>query len=77
MRSHVVHGRPIGSNTIIAGHSGGKKNFSISHDAGHPFERLSTRGNTPEDDVPLQGIHIRHEVTIQRSTATWYDEGKM
>jgi hypothetical protein len=77
VRSQVVHGRSVGSNTVIAGHSGGKKHLSGSHDAGHPFERLSTRGNTPEDDVPLQGIHIRHEVTIQRSTASWYDEGKM
>jgi hypothetical protein len=65
------------SNTITAGHSGGKKHLSISQDAGHPFERLATRGHTPEDDVPLQGIHIRHEITVQRSTATWSEMGKM
>lgn len=72
LRSHV-HGRT----TIIAGHHGGKTSIAGPDINGHPFERLSTRGDTPEDDVPLQGIHIRHEVTIQRSTMTWYDEGKM
>ncbi|KAG8166670.1 hypothetical protein KVR01_002359 [Diaporthe batatas] len=77
MRSHTNHGRTIGSNTVIAGHSGGKKHLSGSLDPGHPFERLSTPGNAPDDDVPLQGIHIRHEVTIQHSAAAWYQEGKM
>lgn len=72
LRSHI-HGRT----TVIAGHSGGKTSVAGPDVAGHPFSRLSTRGDTPEDDVPLQGIHIRHEVTIQRSTMTWHDEGKM
>lgn len=72
LRSHV-HGRT----TIIAGHHGGKTSVGGADISGHPFERLSTRGTTPEDDVPLHGIHIRHEVTIQRSTMTWDDEGKL
>lgn len=75
LRSHA-HGRPVRSNTVIAGHSGGKTHSDPDH-TGHPFQRLSTRGNTPNDDVPLQGIHIKHEITIQRSTMTWDDEGKM
>ncbi|POS78102.1 hypothetical protein DHEL01_v203502 [Diaporthe helianthi] len=77
MRSHTGHSRTIGSNTVIAGHPGGMKHLSGSHDTDHPFERLPTRGNTPEDDVPLQGIYIRHDVTVQRSTVTLYKEEKI
>ncbi|KAJ0118109.1 hypothetical protein J7T55_014562 [Diaporthe amygdali] len=41
LRSHIP-GRTIGSNTVIAGHSGGKKGLSGLDESGHPFERLPT-----------------------------------